>query len=338
MSCCLVYIKDETTVLLYREEITHPTSSSAKKPPSDVIDLSGGKKIRKFYSIIPERWNLADKIEKEKFHESKQIYLKIVGQDELAVKKEIIEGSREYLQPQFRQLEVREHVSEHKEFWALPDGPFLVSFQFEWLTGGSEVGWLAVTIEKNLEIVLGIVAQIISEKKGGLWDKQFEEVHNNAGMINGNQTMVWVFLLREWSKLYKEKPYRVVYVEGQDDVQEVSKQPYVHVREVPQPGEDYAKKVVVSVMCGNIMVFEDLGFSAALASVIEMCFIFNLCYDKDGDSTLNFVQRVLGGFGDLDGARNAKGQVKSSYINLQAEFGKIMVDKNLGFIKKTSTV
>ena len=47
---------------------------------------------------------------------------------------------------------------------------------------------------------------------------------------------------------------------------------------------------------------------------------------------------MLGGFGDLDGARNAKGQVKSSYINLQAEFGKMMVDKNLGFVKKTSTV
>ena len=112
----------------------------------------------------------------------------------------------------------------------------------------------------------------------------------------------------------------------------------MHVREVSQPGEDYAKKVVVSVMCGHTMVFEDLGFSAALASVIEMSFIFNLCYDKDGDSTLNFVQRVLGGFGDLDGARNAKGQVKSSYINLQAEFGKMMVDKNLGVIKKISTV
>ena len=137
--------------------------------------------------------------------------------------------------------------------------------------------------------------------------------------------------------MYKEKPYSVVYVDGEDGMEEVSKQPYVHVREVSQPGEDFIKKVVISVMCGNAIIFEDIGFSSALASVIEISFLFNLCYTREGDSTLNFVQRVLGGFGDLDGARNAKGQVKSSYVSLQAEFGKIMVDRNLGCVKKTSS-
>ena len=57
-------------------------------------------------------------------------------------------------------------------------------------------------------------------------------------------------------------------------------------------------------------------------------------YDKDADNTLNFIQRTLGGFGDLDGARNVKGKVKGSFLSFQAEFGRIMVEKKLGSVKK----
>jgi hypothetical protein len=59
-------------------------------------------------------------------------------------------------------------------------------------------------------------------------------------------------------------------------------------------------------------------------------------YDKEGDSLTNFIQRVLGGFGDLDGARNLKGKVKSSFLNFQAEFGKIMLERKMGSVKKYS--
>ena len=85
-------------------------------------------------------------------------------------------------------------------------------------------------------------------------------------------------------------------------------------------------------MCGSTLVFENVGFGAALACIVEISFIFNLCYDKDADSTLNFIQRILAGFGDTDGARNEKGRVKSSYINFEREFGKLMVAKNLGAV------
>ena len=54
-----------------REEITEPTSSSSKKSSVAVLDLSGGKKIRKFYVLVPDRWNLAEKIEKDSFLEFK---------------------------------------------------------------------------------------------------------------------------------------------------------------------------------------------------------------------------------------------------------------------------
>ena len=157
---------------------------------------------------------------------------------------------------------------------------------------------------------------------------------NNAEANNGNMSMVWVFLLREWSKMYKEKPHRVIFIEGVDSLQDISNAPFVHIRKLSQPGDDFGERIIASVMCGNTMVFEDIGLSAALASLIEICFIFHLCYDKDGDATCYFIHRTLGGFGDPDGAQNEKGKVKSTFINFQAEFGRIMMEKKMGSIKK----
>ena len=102
-----------------------------------------------------------------------------------------------------------------------------------------------------------------------------------------------------------------------------------------EPGSDYAERIVVSLKCGgHLVIFEDLGLCAALASMIEICFCFHVEYDKDADSTANFIQRTLGRFGDEDGAQNKIGKVKRNFLNFQAEFGKIMLDKKMGSIKK----
>ena len=269
----------------------------------------------------------------DKYELSAQEYQKLADATNIEDKKEILEKAREYLQIQFRTSEVGSHIYSHKDFWMLPHGLLLVSFWFELVTGGSKEGWLCATVEKNLEPVLVVVSEILIDKKGDLWKNRFDEVMINADANNGNTIMVWVFLIREWAKMYKEKAQRVIFIEGEDHIQEMSKQPFIHIRRVAQPGEDYDQKIVASVMCGSTLVFEDVGFGAALACIVEISFIFNLCYDKDADSTLNFIQRILAGFGDTDGARNEKGRVKSSYINFEREFGKLMMAKNLGAVK-----
>ena len=43
---------------------------------------------------------------------------------------------------------------------------------------------------------------------------------------------------------------------------------------------------------------------------------------------------VSGGFGSSEGARNKGNKVKSSFINFQTEFGKIMLEKKMGSVKK----
>lgn len=242
--------------LMFREEITHPTSSTSNKPQEDLLDLSGGKKTRKFYCIVPERWNLAEKMTKEEFLENEKEYLKIAGEEDIDLKKIIIDKSKPYLQSQFRTLEIVDHVYKHKDLWQQPHGPVLISFYFEWLTGGSGEHWLGASIDKNLEPVLAVVSEIILNKKGELWGNKLEEVNNNAVLQTGNDSLLYIFLLREWSKLYKEKPHRVIFVEDEDSTQDVSKTPYVHVRKISQAGEDYEKKVIVSVMSGGRMIFE----------------------------------------------------------------------------------
>ena len=321
--------------MFYRPDVTKPTSDTPKKS-ADILDQTGSKKRRKFYNILPVRWNLADKIEKKRYLESEEIFKRLGDEEDIESMKQIVKDSREYLQVQFRTREIGDHIVTNRAFWSLPHGPMLVSSWFEWLTGGSEDGWLAATMEKNLESVLVVVSEILLDKKGELWDEKLGEVTANAGAYNGNDTMIWVFLLREWSKLYKEKPHKVIFIASDDSMADMSKQPFVHIRKVQQSG-DYEEKVIVSVMCGNTVVFEDLGFTAALALVIEICFAFNLCYDKEADSTLNFIQRIIGGFGEIEGARNEKGKVKSTYVNFQAEFGRIMVLKKLGSVKKLFT-
>ena len=138
-----------------------------------------------------------------------------------------------------------------------------------------------------------MVKEILSEKRGNLWEEKFEGIKNKAEIENGNQTIAWVFLLREWSSLYNEKPHKVFYLEGEDGEKEAPSLPHVHIRVVNKPCEDYSQ-VLVSVRSNDTMIFEDIGLSAALAATLEIYFVFNLCYDSEGDTTLNLIQRILG--------------------------------------------
>ena len=284
--------------------------------------------MRRFYGIIPNHWNLAVKIEKKKYEASEEAILLLENAEELPVKKELLEAGREYLQVKFRTLEPAEHFHTVGGFWKLPHGTQMLSSWFEWLTGsplyilflffiayfktckicsatfffifnyfvlsgGSRDGWLQATIEDNLEPVLTVVKEILGEKRGNLWIEKCEQIRFKAETENGNETMVWIFLLREWSNLYHDKPHRVVYVEGEDVGMEVPLLPHVHVRIINKPCEDFSQ-VIVSLKCQNTMIFEDIGLSAALAGLIEMYFSFNMEFDSEGDATLNFIQRILG--------------------------------------------
>ena len=51
-----------------------------------------------------------------------------------------------------------------------------------------------------------------------------------------------------------------------------------------------------------------------------------MCYEKEVNSSINFIQRIIGGFGDVEGARNEKVKVKIIDVNFQAEFGRRLME------------
>ena len=61
------------------------------------MDLSDGKKKRKFYSIIPDRWNLGKKVDKKEFEESRDAYLLLVEEDDLSAKLELLQQGRVFI-------------------------------------------------------------------------------------------------------------------------------------------------------------------------------------------------------------------------------------------------
>ena len=287
--------------MFFRDEVT--IQSSGTSPTVGMVELPGKKKHRKFYSIVPENWNLALKIESESLAHSEESYKEMCLEEDLKSKKELMTKARVFLQSKFRSLEIGEHFFTVPGFWSPPHGSQLLSAHFEWLTGGSGDGWLEASVERNLEPVLLVVAEILSRKKGKLWTQKFDEEKVRAEMEEGNQLMVWVFLIREWSGMQQDQLAKVLFLEGTDQANDVSTLPYVHIRKVSQSGGDFPHKVIISVMAGNSSIFQDIGLSAAIAAVLEIYFSFNLHFDKDCDDTLNFLQRVIGGFGDQDGAR-----------------------------------
>ena len=184
--------------------------SASNSTSSELLDLPGKKRVRKFYGIKGENWNLAVTVDSKTLERSEENYRKFAIEDDLGTLKILLGEAREFLQVKFRSLDVSEHVFELPDFWKLPHGTQLLSSWFEWLVGGSKDGWLQASIETNLETILLIVKDIIVDKKGEQWLAHMDEVTHDCEERNGNQIMVWITLIREWAVLYQDKPSKVI--------------------------------------------------------------------------------------------------------------------------------
>ena len=297
------------------------------KAQSGQLDFSSSKKSKKLYALVPEKWHLASKILPEHYKKSEEAYWKFDLEVDCEKKKEMFEDCREFLQVQFRTMDPGTHIQSLRSFWELPHGPELLSAWFEWVTSGSRDGCLRDTITKNYENVFNMVYAVLSEMKGEAWDKKFEEEDNNSKAKFGNETMTKIFLLRELAKTWKNHAEKIIFIEGEDDIAKISKQPFLHVMKVAQTGEeDYDERIRISLRVGNTIVFDDVTFVGALASLIEVIFVFNLMYPAVADDIFQFVQRILANFGPADGARNEQGKIKKTFIEFQCAIGRIMMD------------
>ena len=218
----------------------------------------------------------------------------------------------------------------------MPHGPRMLSASFEWVTlEGSRDGCLKETVEGNSKSVFSMIQTFLSDKKGEAWDLKFEEVANTSQANYGNDIMIKVFLIRDLARTWKNQAEKIIFVEGEDDITKVSNQPFIHILKVAQVGEtDYDEKIHISVRIGNTLVFDDVTLIVALASMIQLAFVFHLMYPSGADDIFQFAQRILANFGPTDGARNAQGKVKKHFIDFQISIGKMMVENRKGEVVK----
>ena len=309
-----------------------------KKPEmlsgSGIVDFTVKKNPRKFYGISPEKWNLASKLTQEEFERSAAFFSNI-EELEYEDKLEVLSKARNFLQINFRKEDPSSHLIKLSSFWKMPHGPKLLSEWFEWLVDGSKDGDLVKSIEDHIDPILRMVEKFLENKKGDDWAKKVEEVENNCTVNYGNTLLFQIFLIRELAKSWGNKGEKLIFIEGKDDIKNMSNQPFVHAVKLNRPGEnDYEDAVVFSVRVGSSLVFDDVSLTQGLASVIHLSFVFNLLYPTDCDDLFNFTQRILCNFGPADGARNPKGQLKRNFVDFQVALGSYMLTEKKAEIKQ----
>ena len=301
-----------------------------------MLDFSN-KKVRKFYTVYPERWCLGAKISQEEFDASKAKFIEINDAEEGDVDEIVacLDRARVFVQIKFRSEDPSTHVTKFRIFWKMPYGPRLLSNHFEWLVDGSRDGDLAFSIEDHINLVIDLAAKILIAKMGDDWSRQLEEVKTNIKTRNGNDVMTWVFIIRELAKRWKNNPAKLIFLEGVDSIQDVSNQPYVPILRVDQIGElDYDEAVVVYVRVGNTTLFDGISFTKGLAAVLQLSFLFHLLYPSDADEIFNFVQCMLAKFGPSDWAKNVKGVLKKIFTDFQCALSDILLLEKSGTVRK----
>ena len=279
---------------------------------------------------------MGSKISQEDFDKSEAKYLEISeAGDDIDKIIECAKNATTFLQIQFRNEDPSTHINKLKLFWKMPHGPRLLSHHFEWLVDGSRDSDLAFSIEDHIDPVLKMTAKILGDKKGDAWNRQLEEVENNSRTKNGNDIMINVFIIRELAKSWKNNPEKLIFIQGEDDIKNVSSQPYVNILKIDQLGEnDFEEAIAVSVRVGTTTIFDEVSLTQGLAAVIQLCFVFHLLYPSDADEIFNFVQRLLAKFGPSDGAKNMKGQLKKRFMDFQCELSNILMLEKSGTVKK----
>ena len=321
-------------IFFLRNDVTKAASKDVE-PREDLMDFSA-KKRKRCYGLSSERWYSGSKVSAEEFKQSEENFGKIALEDDVEKKLELLNSSRVFLAVKFRTCDPAAHFHSLQPFWGMPFGPDMLSNQFEWASlEGSRDGSLKKTIEKNTTSTFNMVVRYLADKKGELWAKKYDEVYQNSRAHYGNSIMARVFLLRELAKSWKNSPEKLVFIEGEDDLSKVSNQPFIHVLKMNQTGEgDYDERLCISVRIGTTLIFNDVTLTGALASVIELAFVFNLMFPKDADDIFQFVQRILANYGPVDGARNAIGKVKKPFVDFQCAVGQMIVDSDKGEVRK----
>ena len=110
----------------------------------------------------PEKWCIDEKASKGEMEEAFKEYKKMENALSVKEKAKLVISACIFIQKQFRSLEPNQVVEDLELFWEA--GPEILSEWFEWLTGGSKLGNLSLSVIKQLTKVMNIVENFISKK------------------------------------------------------------------------------------------------------------------------------------------------------------------------------
>ena len=304
---------------------------TVKRPVGDgvegaVEELGLAKKKKKGgYCLSGEKWNIDASASKAEKEEALRSYMMLETANSLVEKKEIVQKATIFIQKQFRELEPGQAVEDLKSFWGA--GIEILSVWFEWLTGGSRIGSLAVSATQQITKVLNIVEQFLISKKGADFERAIKESEDTSEQDTGNNLLHQVFLLRHLIKFFKNKPAKLIFLDGLDEKKDGPDETDPNILIIKQNTfgtAEYDQKVSVHLRIGDKTVFSDISLPEALAGVIQIHFCFNTLYSPDLDDSLQFVERILCVFGSHDGARNKKNGVRKGFRELEVMFSEFL--------------
>lgn len=297
---------------LVRPNIKRPAAAA----PEEVIKIR--KKKVKGYCLRAEKWNIDEKATKEEKDEAFKMYKKLEDAATVQEKKLLVKAASIFIQKQFRTLEPNQVVEDLHSFWEA--GPEVLSEWFEEMTAGSKHGSLSVSVTQQLTKVMNIVERFILFKRSDEFEQEMNGVKAEAEERTGNQVFYNIFLLRNLASLFKNKPEKIIFVDGTDAKKDGpdEKTPNIFITKQNTFGEsEFDEKVVINLRIGDKLIGKDLSLPEAVAGLIQVFFSFNLLYPQEVDDILQFLERILCSFGTTDGARNKRNCVKKGFRDFE---------------------
>ena len=277
-----------------------------------------GKKKKKSFGVNAGKMKVFETASKAEKKDAEDAFKKMEESDLLEVKKKFLQEARVFIQKQFQTVEPSQLVEDFKGFW--DGGPALLSEHFEWLSDGSKDGSLAISVAGQLAKVLSIVERFILNKRGDAFGEEMDRVKAEAEEKNGSNLMYQIFLLRNLARLFKNKPQKVLFIDGEDCKESGPNetQPNIFVTKKHVVGEaEFEEAILLNLRIGEKLIFSDVSFTDAFAGLIQLIFSLNLEFPEDADDFCQFLQRILCNFGNIEGARNKKNAVKKNYRDFE---------------------
>ena len=258
-----------------------------------------------------------------------------VSHGDIGALADCLESCREFIQIHFRTEDPSTHVQKLKRFWEMPNGLLVLNLWFEWVCGGSDGGNIVAVIEEKLDENMKIVERVLIDQNCEEFEKELSAAEKSSVEKFGNHTMYGIYLMRQLCKLWKNHPEKILFIEGEDKLKDISQQPYLHILKVNQHGEEaYDESLVISVRVGSTVIFESVTLCQGLAAVLQITFSFNLLYDPAVDDIYNYLQRILARLGPVEGARNKKNHPKKNFVEFQCTLGKLVLEAKKGNVVK----